>query len=308
MVDTCTVTGTIIAPDGRALPSVVVYFRRNPQKYYPANSHTVSPNTIRAIADENGNISVNLVPAEYKVTTQKSDFPAFTIVVPDKSSANLADIQDDIAEPYKTQAQQLVNQVTTARDEAVAAQQSAQSLYSDLAAVNQAKIDAQNAASAAKALYGDLDAVNQAVTDAKGYAVSASNSLAAAQEITGGAYGIGTQPMELPRNTELASGAFSPYEPLSLYPIVTTGATTLTPDDSGKIVWSAAHDITLPDSAAPGMQPGWRVWVKNTDGVSSITIDCDGALDTIDGGASLSLAAGESVLIVMIATGQFGSL
>lgn len=119
---------------------------------------------------------------------------------------------------------------------------------------------------------------------------------------------VGTQPLELPRNTELGSGAFAPYEPLSLYPVVTAAARTLTPDDAGKAVWSGAHDITLPDSAAPGMQSGWRVWIKNIDGASSITIDCGGAGDTIDGSASLSLAAGESVLIVMIATGQFGSL
>lgn len=119
---------------------------------------------------------------------------------------------------------------------------------------------------------------------------------------------VGTQPLELPRNTELGSGAFAPYEPLSLYPIIPAAAHILTPDDNGKIVWSVGHNVTLPDSAAPGMQPGWRVWVKNTHSSSSLTIDCDGGGDTIDGGASLSLAAGESVLIVLIATGQFGSL
>src|SRR5690606_37531523 len=69
---------------------------------------------------------------------------------------------------------------------------------------------------------------------------------------------VGTQPLELPRNTELGSGAFAPYEPLSLYPIAPAAAHILTPNDAGKVVWSAAHDIALPDSAAPGMQPGWR--------------------------------------------------
>lgn len=118
---------------------------------------------------------------------------------------------------------------------------------------------------------------------------------------------VGTQPLELPRNTELASGAFAPYEPMSLWPIVPEAAHTLTPDDSGKIVWSAAHDITLPDSTTPGMAPGWRVWIKNTDTAASLTIDC-GASDTLDGGATLTLPAGESRLIALIATGQFGSL
>lgn len=142
-----------------------------------------------------------------------------------------------------------------------------------------------------------------AESNANSYTDSAINALGSAAHEH-----VGTQPLELPRNTELASGAFAPYEPLSLYPITPAAAHTLTPDDAGKAVWSAAHDVTLPDTSAPGMQPGWRVWVKNTDSVSSITIDCGGAGDTIDGNASLSLAAGESVLIVMIATGQFGSL
>lgn len=145
-------------------------------------------------------------------------------------------------------------------------------------------------------------AASAAESNANSYTDNAINALGSAAHEH-----VGTQPLELPRNTELASGAFAPYEAHSLYPILPTGSRTLTPDDNGKIVWSVGHNVTLPDSAAPGMQPGWRVWIKNTHGASSLTIDC-GAGDTIDGGASLSLAAGESVLIVMIADGEFGSL
>jgi len=173
--------------------------------------------------------------------------------------------------------------------------------------------------SSAATARSNLGLGSAAVEDASAFdaAGSASTAESNANSYTDAAIGalgsaahehVGTQPLELPRNTELGSGAFAPYEPLSLYPITPAAAHILTPDDSGKIVWSAAHDITLPDSTTPGMGPGWRVWVKNTDGASSLTIDCGGAGDTIDGSASLSLAAGESVLIVMIATGQFGSL
>src|SRR5690625_5175817 len=173
--------------------------------------------------------------------------------------------------------------------------------------------------SSAATARSNLGLGSAAVEDASAFdaAGSASTAESNANSYTDAAIGalgsaahehVGTQPLELPRNTELGSGAFAPYEPVSLYPITPAAAHILTPDDSGKIVWSAAHDITLPDSTTPGMGPGWRVWVKNTDGASSLTIDCGGAGDTIDGSASLSLAAGESVLIVMIATGQFGSL
>lgn len=153
------------------------------------------------------------------------------------------------------------------------------------------------------AAFDAAGSASTAESNANSYTDSAINALGSAAHEH-----VGTQPLELPRNTELGSAAFAPYEPLSLWPIVLEAAHTLTPDDAGKIVWSAAHDITLPDSAAPGMAPGWRVWIKNIDGASSLTIDCGSAGDTIDGNASLSIAAGESVLIVMIATGQFGSL
>src|SRR5690606_7762695 len=129
------------------------------------------------------------------------------------------------------------------------------------------------------AAFDAAGSASTAESNANSYTDNAINALGSAAHER-----VGTQPLELPRNTELASGAFAPYEPMSLWPIVPEAAHTLTPDDAGKAVWSGAHDITLPDSAAPGMQPGWRVWIKNTDGASSITIDCGGAGDTLDGG------------------------
>lgn len=165
MADTCTVSGTLLAPDGSPLVNATVVFERSPKRVYPASPDTIAPHTVRTQTNGSGAVSVDLVPAEYKVSTQGSSYPAFSIVVPDESTANLADIQDAMPEPYITQAQAIVAQAESARDDA-------QALYGDLSAVNQAKIDAQNAASSAEALYGDLDAVNQAVTAAEGYADS----------------------------------------------------------------------------------------------------------------------------------------
>lgn len=217
-----------------------------------------------------------------------------------EAARDTAESARDDARLAKAGAESARDEAQTAETGAVNAWNSAFNLYGDLQAID-------NALNQSLALYGGLSEVQDAVTQAEGFADAASASLQAAQEITGGAYGIGTQPMELPRNTELGSGAFAPYEAHSLYPILPTGSRTLTPDDNGKIVWSVGHNVTLPDSTAPGMQPGWRVWIKNTDGVSSLTIDC-AASDTLDGGTSITLSAGESRLLVLIATGQFGSL
>src|SRR5690625_5457936 len=129
-----------------------------------------------------------------------------------------------------------------------------------------------------------------------------------AQEIAGGAYGIGTQPMDLPRNTELGPMAFvGRTERLHLYPRLVTSATTLTPDDMGKLILPNGNDVTLTEGAAPGMGAGWIVAVRNRNGSASLSLAASGS-DTIDGGASLTLAAGAWAIIVQTAVGTFVSL
>lgn len=273
MVDTCLVTGTIVAPDGTPLRRTFVLFQRTPKLPFIADDASAFPAPVTVRTDADGSVEVRLIPGTYLVKPWYSTYDPFRIVVPDEPAARLEDIQFSDPPPPLTDAELAVLQARAARDEARDARDEAEG------ARNEAQVAAQEAEEARD------DAVH----------------------IIAG-HGIGTQPLELPRNTELGSGAFAPYEPYSLAPIIPVVAHVLTPDDAGKIVWSPGHNVTLPDSTAPGMQPGWRVWVKNTHGSSSLTIDCGGAGDTLDGGASLSLAAGESVLIVMIATGQYGSL
>lgn len=130
-----------------------------------------------------------------------------------------------------------------------------------------------------------------------------------AQEIAGGAYGIGSQPMELPRNTELGAMAFvGRTERLHLYPMdVGGGSDTITPDDMGKLVISDAGTVTLPAGTAPGMGVGWIVAIKNKHSSSGATLAADGS-DTIDGGASISIAAGDWAIIVQTDDDAFVSL
>lgn len=141
-------------------------------------------------------------------------------------------------------------------------------------------------------------------------AETAEQALAAALEIIGGAQGIGTQPMELPRNTELGPMAFvGRTERLHLYPMdVGDDSDTITPDDMGKLVLSDAGTVTLPAGTAPGMGVGWIVAVKNYHSSNSLTVDCDGGSDTIDGGASISIAAGGWAIIVQTDDDAFVSL
>src|SRR5690625_3637024 len=129
-----------------------------------------------------------------------------------------------------------------------------------------------------------------------------------AQEIAGGAYGIGTQPMELPRNTELgAMASVGRSERLHLYPRLVTSATTLTPDDIVMQILPDGNDITWPAGGAPGMGVSWIVAVKNRHGSNSLTLSCSGS-DTIDGGASIAIAAGAWAIIVQTGASAFVSL
>lgn len=166
-------------------------------------------------------------------------------------------------------------------------------------------------------LTGDYRAVAKVVNFAADVAdrvwdaeVAVTAAVQTALEIVGGAYGIGTQPMELPRNTELGAMAFiGRTERLHLYPMdVGDDSHTITPDDMGKLVLSDAGTVTLPAGTAPGMGVGWIVAVKNYHSSNSLTVDCDGGSDTIDGGASISIAAGGWAIIVQNDDDSFISL
>lgn len=120
---------------------------------------------------------------------------------------------------------------------------------------------------------------------------------------------VGTQPLELPRNTNLGPMAFvGRTERLHLYPLVLSASSTVTPDDMGKLVLSEAYNVTLPQGDAPGMGVGWLIAIKNTHSVNSITVDCAGGSDTIDGSVSVSLAAGEWAVFVQSGNTKFVSL
>src|SRR5690606_25025806 len=158
MVDTCHVTGIVISPDGDPVPRATVRFQRLPHEVFVKDDRTGIPREVRAEADEDGNIAVDLIPGEYKVliiARGYNQYPAFNVGVPDQPTAVLADIQDVPPPPSLDDATRAVRDAREARDEsrsardeavvsAQAAGEAAGQAQDAKAAAEQARDDAQD--------------------------------------------------------------------------------------------------------------------------------------------------------------------
>lgn len=123
---------------------------------------------------------------------------------------------------------------------------------------------------------------------AEAAAAAAAASLAAAQLITGGAFGIGAEPMDLPRATELGSAAFADINALTglFFAVKSANYQVLPQDHRAVLVATASLTITLPIFA--DTWAGWNLVIKNRSG-GNITLDRNGT--NINGaGSNLTLA------------------
>lgn len=161
MVDTCHVTGTLIAPDGSPLPRVAAMFQRLPERAFVAGDSTAMPHVVRHVTSETGAVSVHLVPGPYLVRLQGASYPPFRIDVPDEPTANLADIQDDILQPPPSRIIEAVDEAKEARDEAVGAK----------GAAEEAAARAEAARAAARTIFPDTAAGLAATTDGDYFSV-----------------------------------------------------------------------------------------------------------------------------------------
>lgn len=133
----------------------------------------------------------------------------------------------------------------------------------------------------------------ESVTAAKGVVEA---SLAMALSITGGAQGVGTDPLDVPRITELGDAAFASVDWLmsAVMQQVTAGF-SLVPIDRNKVFVATTSSITITLPAIADVPPGWWVTIKNRSG-GNITVDRAGV--NLNGAASnLTVANGSIVRI-----------
>ena len=125
MPDLCTVTGTLITPDGVVVADARVDLAPTGLSPRPASaSKTLLPATVTVQTGPAGEVAVDLVPGRYVV--RASGYRTFFVTVPDAPFAVLAQIQDLPPAPSLTDAQMAVIAAEAARDEANAAAQQAQ--------------------------------------------------------------------------------------------------------------------------------------------------------------------------------------
>lgn len=171
----------------------------------------------------------------------------------------------------------------------------------------QADVNTKAASAASNAAIAAANAVNAAtVTAAKDTTLTARDVvLAAVAGLQGIA--IGSAPLNAPRNMLLGSAAYMdwPVLPANLFVRSVTASETLTTQDRGRVI-AASNTIVLTAPSAADLSTGWWCWVKNT-GSGAVTVQ-RGGTDTIDGGTSFALAAGERKLLVWQSSTTFLTL
>lgn len=171
----------------------------------------------------------------------------------------------------------------------------------------QTDVNAKSTSAAASAATAAANAVNAAtVTAAKDTAVAARDDALAAEARVQGV-SIGDDLLNAVRNAFLGSAAFMDWNvlPANLFVRSIAAVDTLTTQDRGRVI-VASGTFTQPLPSAADLSAGWFCWVKNT-GAGTVTFQRAGA-DTIDGGASFALAAGEKKLLVWQSSTSFLTL
>src|SRR5690554_3352620 len=181
MADTCHVTGQIILPNGEIAPNATITFWRQPNLTFVVDDNTAIPKEVTANSGQDGEISVDLIPGEYKarIKSGRISYPFFNVGVPDQPSAVLADIQDTAPPPSLDDAERAVRDARDYRDEAgnyaSAASDSAQ-------AAQTAEQNAQgHAQAAAQSESNAADSAQAAATSEQNAATSEGNASGSAQ-------------------------------------------------------------------------------------------------------------------------------
>lgn len=171
----------------------------------------------------------------------------------------------------------------------------------------QSDVNTKAASATASAATAAANAVNAAtVAAAKDVAVAAlADTLAAESRVQG--VSIGDNLLNAVRMAFLGSAAFMDWNvlPSNLFVRPVTAAETLTSQDRSRVI-AASNTVTLTLPSAADLSTGWWCWVKNT-GSGTVTVQ-RGGTDTLDGGSSFALAAGERKVLVWQSATSFITL
>ncbi len=142
--------------------------------------------------------------------------------------------------------------------------------------------------------------------EAEDHAASAASSYALQVALGTSAYGVGTDPMDLPRLQQFGGSAFRDWEAdTSIQPNTQNATYTITALDHGKLLLCTSGTRTWTLPIAPGntgsaIWIGWTCLIRNR-GAGSITLNPGSASDAIN-----AVAAGSGVTIA-VSTATLGA-
>jgi hypothetical protein len=125
------------------------------------------------------------------------------------------------------------------------------------------------------------------------YATAAAGSYALQLALGTGAYGVGAEPLRLPRNAELGTAAYADLEVVRGYfPNLQNAAYQMVLADAYRLTYctSGTNTFTLP--LGTDLPDGWSAPLRNRSG-ANLTVARTGA-DTINGTTSATIATGNT--------------
>lgn len=134
------------------------------------------------------------------------------------------------------------------------------------------------------------------VTSAQAAADAAAASYALMQSLGASAYGIGSDPLDLPRMTDLGSSATRDYEVSSgIFTKLCNSAYQITPNDHGMLLISSSGTNTWTLADSTNLPDGFMFFYHNISG-NNLTVQRTGSTDTINNAATSITIATASVI------------
>ena len=101
-VNLCTVSGTLVAPDGSPMPEVRVQFLPAPVTVRGRAAQTLAPRPVAVTTDAGAELAVSLAPGVYSVRTREPggrEYEPYLVEVPASETAELAEIMRHLPAP-----------------------------------------------------------------------------------------------------------------------------------------------------------------------------------------------------------------
>lgn len=119
--------------------------------------------------------------------------------------------------------------------------------------------------------------------------------------------GVGDTALDLPRNADLGTAAFADIEAVKgIFPVLSSVNYQIVPQDFGKLILFTADSKTATLPLAADVQPGWWCAVRARGALAAIV--ARSGSDSVDGGTSVNIEAGQGDIFIRTSATTFDSI